>query len=384
MNAFIGRQNELAAVRQLLDAHRLLTLTGPGGCGKTRLALQAAGELTAAYRDGVWLIEFAALQEPALAPQTVAARLGLAERPGEDLLTTLQQHLQARHMLLLLDNCEHIVAACAQLSAALLAACPQVRLFATSREPLGVLGEVVWRVPPLSLPTPQPWRSPDSEAEALYACQQSEAIQLFVDRAAAAAPGFSLHAQNAGWVADICRRLDGQPLAIELAAARVRAFSVRQIAERLDDRFRLLVSGPRTAPPRQQTLQAALDWSYELLSDDEKTTLQRLAVFAGGWELEAAEAVCASPFDAGQTLNALANLVDKSLVVVEKTPDGPRYHCLETVRQYAGHKLVASGIAAQARDQHLAYYVAWAESSAALSDRCATHALDGAVRQRAR
>ena len=361
LSTFIGRKREIATVKGLLAEHRLLTMTGPGGCGKTRLALFAASELRADYEDGIWLAELDALADPALLPQAVASALGVREDAGYPLIEALINHLRTRSALLLLDNCEHIVESCAQFCAALLENCPGLRLLATSREVLGVPGEAVWIVPPLSLPDPQPWRSPDSEEESLIAYQQSEAVQLFVARATAALASFALTGENASWVADICRRLDGLPLAIELAAARVRAFSARQIAERLDDRFHLLSSGLRTAAPRHQTLEATLDWSYGLLPEGEQTVLRRLSVFAGGWTLEGAEAVCAGALDPPGVIYALANLVDKSLVVVERPPGETRYHFLETIRNYAQQKLEQAGEAAPARDRHLDFYIRWAE-----------------------
>jgi predicted ATPase/DNA-binding CsgD family transcriptional regulator len=365
-SAFIGRGREIGVVQRLLHSYRLVTLTGPGGCGKTRLALQAAQDQTGSFPDGVWLVELAPLANPELVPHVVASSLGVREDAAAGAATptgALINHLRSRRALLLLDNCEHLVDACAQLCAALLEACPDLVVLATSREILRIPGEAVWSVPPLSLPDPQPWRSPDQFQEALSAYQQSEAVQLFAARAAAAVPGFALDSQTAPWVAEICRRLDGLPLAIELAAARNRAFSVQQIAERLDSRFHLLSQGSRTAAPRHQTLDAALDWSFNLLDDEEQLVFRRLGVFAGDWTLDAAEAVCQSRDDRGDVLNTLANLVDKSLVVPDQASGETRYHLLATIRSYDLQKLEAAGETAAARDRHLEYYLRWAESA---------------------
>ena len=365
LSSFIGRRREMAEVARLLAEQRLLTLTGPGGSGKTRLALEVGRQAQPDYDDGVWLVELAALGAGELLPQTVAAALGVRERTDESLLDSLLGHLRPRHSLILLDNCEHLLDACAELVAALLAACPDLRILATSREPLGIPGAGVWLVPPLSLPAPQPWRDPAGGLAALDGYRQAEAVQLFEARARAALPSFELTADNAPWVADICRRLDGLPLALELAAALVRAFSARQIAERLDDRFRLLTSRRRAGPPRHQTLAAALDWSHDLLAGQERALLRRLAVFAGGWRLAAAESVGAGDDIAtSEVLELLSSLVDKSWVVVERAGDERRYLYLETVRQYAYEKLAAAGEAEATRDKHLAYYTQWAESAA--------------------
>ena len=364
LSPFIGRTHDLAEIQRLLSEHRLLTLTGPGGSGKTRLALQVAWESGPLYADGIWLVELASLTDPALLPQTIATVLGVREEAGRPWFQSVIDHLRAGQLLLLLDNCEHLIEACAQLCAAVLAACPGIRLLTTSREVLRVPGEAVWLVSPLSLPEPQPWLSPDTEREAFLAYERSEAVQLFTARAAAASAAFTLTVHNASWVADICRRLDGLPLAIELAAARTRAFSVRQIAERLDDRFRLLSGGPRTVAPRHQTLEATLDWSYDLLPASEQSLLRYLAVFVGGWTLEDAEGVCAEAIEPTEVLPTLANLVDKSLVVVEQSAGETRYRYLETIRTYAQLKLEQAGEAVQARDRHLDFFVRWAEAGA--------------------
>jgi predicted ATPase/class 3 adenylate cyclase len=285
LTSFVGRAREIVEVKRLLSTTALLTLTGPGGCGKTRLALQVAAELIDEYADGVWLVELAGLIEPALVPHSVATALHLREGPDRTVHAAMRQYLETRELLLVLDNCEHVVAACAEMAEALVRSCPRLRILATSREPLGVGGEIVWRVPPLSLPGPQGEPS-------VRSLLQYEAIRLFVERTTAVQPGFPLTPQNASAVATVCRQLDGLPLAIELAAARTRALSVEQIAARLDARFRLLTGGSRTASPRQQTLRGALDWSYDLLSQKERGLLRQLSVFAGGWTLEAAETIC--------------------------------------------------------------------------------------------
>ncbi|RMD95974.1 MAG: adenylate/guanylate cyclase domain-containing protein [Bacteroidetes bacterium] len=362
LNTFIGRNREIAEVKTLLAEHRLLTLTGPGGCGKTRLAIRVARELPATYEDGLWLTEFAALAEADLVPQAVAFTLGVREQTGRSIHESLVNYLQSRKTLLILDNCEHLITACAQLAATLLASCPGVKILATSREPLGVPGEVVWAVPPLSLPEPQPWRNPASETDARRAYEQSEAVQLLLVRAQEASPTFSLTPENGPWIADLCRRLDGIPLAIELAAAHTRTFSIRQIVQRLDDRFQLLTSRLRTTPVRHQTLEAMLDWSYTLLSESEQKVLQRLAVFAGGWTLAAAEAVCTGDgVRAEEMMVLLANLVDKSLVQVERMDGERHFALLETIRQYAHQKLTQAGALESARERHLSYFLQWAE-----------------------
>ncbi|MCS7197191.1 MAG: tetratricopeptide repeat protein [Candidatus Bipolaricaulota bacterium] len=356
LTSFIGREREMREVKELLKQTRLLTLTGSGGCGKTRLALQVAADLLEEYPDGIWFVDLSVLADPALVPSTVAATLGIHEEPGRPALTTLAEALKPRTLLLILDNCEHLVTACAQLAETLLRTCPTLKILATSREALGIAGEVAWRVPSLSLPQPHELTHPDSLAR----ITRYEAIRLFIERAEAASPEFRVTPQNIRAIAQICQRLDGIPLAIELAAARVKALSVEQIAARLDDRFRLLTGGSRTALPRQQTLRAMMDWSYELLNERERTLFRRLSTFAGGFTLEAAEAICADEqIPVHEIMDLLLNLVSKSLVVF--SDEDARYRLLETVRQYARDKLLETGEAVQVRTRHRDWFLALAE-----------------------
>ncbi|HEY7144445.1 MAG TPA: LuxR C-terminal-related transcriptional regulator [Streptosporangiaceae bacterium] len=347
-NSFVGRERDIAELAQLLGDVRALTLCGPGGIGKTRLALRLACEIVPGFPDGAWLVELADTTDPALLPRRIATALGVREEPDRPLAETLADALRPRALLLILDTCEHVVDACAALVHQLLAGCPGLRLIATSREPLRVRGETVWRVPPLAVPDGPAAGDPAGH----------EAIRLFVERAAAARPGFTLADANSSAVASLCRTLDGMPLAIELAAARVRALSIEQIAGRLGDRFRLLASGDRTAPPRQQTLRAAVDWSYELLTGPEQTLLRRLSVFTG-WNLEMAEQVCADEvIPAGQVLDLLVALIDKSLVTLDGELDGDaRYRLLDTIREYAADRLAASGEQEAVRLRHRDYLV---------------------------
>jgi predicted ATPase/DNA-binding CsgD family transcriptional regulator len=365
LSSFIGRQSEIHEIRQMLLSDRLVTLTGPGGCGKTRLALKVAQELIGEFNHGVWFVELASVADPALVPQTIAAALNVREQSGRTLIDILVDYLSSRRLLLILDNCEHLIAACAQIADTLLQKCPHLKILATSREALGITGEVAWTVPPLSLPRKRPWTNPSSTQDALSLYEESESVQLFVVRATAISPDFRLTFENGAWVAEICRHLDGMPLAIELAAARARSLSVQQIAQRLDDRFHLLTSGSRTAPPRHQTLASTLNWSYALLSGKEQKVLRRLSVFAGGATLEAAEAVCAGEgLESSEVLNTLSHLVDKSLVMVIRPEGGEtRYRLLETIRQYALEKLEESGALEESKDRHLEYFIRWAESA---------------------
>ncbi len=356
LTSFVGRAQECAAVAELLASQRLVTLTGPGGTGKTRLALHVAADRLEQCSHGVWLVELAPLADPLLVPLAVASVLGLREEAGRPLLTVLTDYLRTRTLLLLLDNCEHLVDACAQLAETLLRSCPQLRILASSRESLGVAGEAPFRVPPLH--TPDPRQLPELEAFAQY-----EAVRLFTERATSVLPSFRVTSGNMAALAQVCSRLDGIPLALELAAAHVNVLRVEQIAARLDDRFRLLTGASRSAVPRQQTLRALIDWSYDLLSALEQQVLRHLAVFAGGWTLEAAEAVCAGEgLEQERVLDVLSRLVDKSLVQAERVPgQEARYRMLETIRQYALERLAASGEADTIRRRHAEHYLAVAE-----------------------
>ncbi|HZC18117.1 MAG TPA: AAA family ATPase, partial [Rubrobacteraceae bacterium] len=358
--SFIGREREVLEVKRLLAMTRLLTLTGAGGSGKTRLALKVARDLVGAYPEGVWLVELASLSEGELVPQAVASALGVREQPGRPLLETLEDALRATKALLVVDNCEHLIDAAARLTDALLSACPKLRILATSRESLGVEGETLWLVPPLSLP--DPLRPPTTVEGAVG----YEAVRLFLDRARSRLPAFKLTPQNTQAVVGICRTLDGIPLALELAAARMSALAVEQIAERLEDSLRLLSSGgSRTVEPRHRTMRAALKWSHDLLSEPERKLFGRLSVFAGGFTLEAAEAVGEGDgIERGEVLDLLCNLVEKSLVVAEANGDGGvRYRMLQPVRQYGQERLEESGEAEQARERHVRYYLKLVEDA---------------------
>jgi predicted ATPase/DNA-binding CsgD family transcriptional regulator len=360
-NSFVGRERDLTELAGLLGQVRALTLCGPGGIGKTRLALRLAWELVPDYPDGAWLAELGDTDDPERVPARVATALGIRPEPGRPVTDTLADALRPRRMILILDTCEHVVGACAALAHQLLAACPAVRLIATSREPLRVRGETAWRVPPLAVPAQFGELSEADLAE-------HEAIRLFAERAAAVRPGFRLTGENIGAAVRLCRTLDGIPLAIELAAARVRALSVEQIDTRLSDRFQLLASGDRTAPPRQQTLQAAVDWSYELLTGPEQILLRRLSVFAG-WNLETAEQVCAGDGIAPEeVLPLLAALIDKSLVTLDaEVAATARYRLLDTIRQYAASALAASGEQTAIRRRHRDCLLDLVEAAAAVA-----------------
>ncbi|MGH2372868.1 MAG: ATP-binding protein [bacterium] len=357
LSSFIGRETEIVEVRRLLATTHLLTVVGIGGAGKTRLALQVADQVVEEFPHGVYLVELAQVTDPSLVAQAVAASLGVREDPGRPLIESLKGHLQTRRMLLVLDNCEHLVDTVAALATELLGAAPGLKLLCTSREALAIAGEAAWRIPSLSVPDPR--RALDRHALETY-----EAVRLFVERAAEVVAGFVLTEQNAPAIVQICRRLDGIPLAIELAASRVRVLTPDQIAARLDDRFRLLAGGSRTAMPRQQTLKAAMDWSYDLLTPPEAAVLRRLSVFSRGCTLTAAEAVCAADDVGGnEVLDLLTRLVDKSLVVAEEEDRENRYRLLETVKQYGRDKLVEAGEAPAVRHRHLEWFLAFVESA---------------------
>lgn len=352
VSSFIGRERELIKVKTLLVTTRLLTLLGVGGLGKTRLSLQVATDVLSDYPEGVWFVELAALTEGSLVPQAIATSLGVKEEAGRPVIEAVLKYVANRRLLIVLDNCEHLLQACTELSKSLLQSASELKILASSREPLRISGETIYHVPPLSIP------GADEDID-LVGLAKHAAVRLFMDRAIAVQASFALAESNAQAVSEICRRLDGIPLAIELAAARVRTLSVHIIAARLSDRFRLLTRGDRAALPRQQTLQALIDWSHELLSERERVVLRRLAVFAGGFTLEAAEAVGATGTVASEdVLDLLTLLVDKSLVVLE--PDG-RYRLLDTVQEYARAKLRESGDEIQTRSRHLSFYLALAE-----------------------
>jgi predicted ATPase/DNA-binding CsgD family transcriptional regulator len=336
-NSFVGRERELGELHELAVSMRAVTLCGPGGIGKTRLAQRVLAGLDGEFPDGVWFVELGDLRQPDLVVSRVASVIGVDEEPGRALLDTLADALRPRRLLLALDTCEHLIDSCARLCHRLLASSPGLHVLATSREPLRMAAETVWQVPPLSLPQP-------GAAEAPKELCRYEAVRLFGDRAEAAFPGFALGPANARAVSTLCRSLDGVPLAIELAAAWVRALSVEQIVMRLDDRFRLLTSGDRTAPPRQRTLRAAIDWSHDLLAAREQVLLRRLSVFAG-WSLEMAEQICpGDDLPAADVLDLLAALAGKSLVVVDTTASGQtRYRMLDTIREYAAARLAEAG-----------------------------------------
>ncbi|WP_231995799.1 LuxR family transcriptional regulator [Mycobacterium sp. 852002-51163_SCH5372311] len=351
LTSFIGRQGQMTELRELVAGNRLVTLTGAGGTGKTRLAVEVAAQLNAEFSDGIWYVALAPITNAAVVPVTTARTLGLPDQPGRSTMDTLVRFFGEKTMLLLLDNCEHLLDACGTMIVELLGACPRLTVLATSREPLGVPGELAWLVPSLSL--------------------ADEAVELFSDRARHARPEFIVSEENTNLVKEICTRLDGMPLAIELAAARIRALSLKQIVDSLHDRFRLLTGGARTAVRRQQTLRASVDWSHALLTEPERVLFRRLAVFMGGFDLDAAQAVGAtSTAETYQLLDLLTLLVDKSLVVASETSidtgAGMRYRLLETIRQYAQEKLGESGEAVEIRTRHRDYYATTAAEREAL------------------
>jgi predicted ATPase/DNA-binding winged helix-turn-helix (wHTH) protein len=349
LNRFIGREREIAEIKALAASNRLVNVTSLGGTGKTRLSLQVARELLPHFEHGVWLVELAPISEDSRVAQAVGTVLGVRDQ-GEGMAAALARWSRDRHVLLVLDNCEHVLQGCAELAKQLLQAGPGVHLFASSREPLHVLGEALYPLSPLPVPDARYPIAPEM-------LQQYDSVALFIERATAASTAFRFGNANAEAVASICEQVDGIPLAIELAAARVRAMSVERIAAQLVDRFRLLTSGDRTAPARQRTLRDSLDWSYDLLSPPERTLLRRLSIFAGGWTLEAAEAVCAGgELQADDVVEVLAHLVEKSLVDIDAF--GERYRLLNTVREYAAEKLHASGEAQLVQGRHFDFFLA--------------------------
>ncbi len=332
LTSFIGREREINEVYLLLGTTRILSLTGTGGAGKTRLSLKVAARALERYPDGVWFIELATLTNPALVPQVVASVLDLREEPGRELTPILVEFIKPRKLLLVLDNCEHMVFACMSLADTLLHACANLTILVTSREALNIAGERSWQVPPLSLPDHR-------ERVPIENLNQYEAIQLFVERAVRIRSNFALTSENGQAVVELCRQLDGLPLAIELAAARVRAMSVKEIVERLDWRFKLLTHNVQDSEPRQQTLKALIDWSYDLLVEGEKTLLRRLSVFVGSFTLDAVIAVCGEGWEEIEVLDVLDELAEKSLIVVDEHQGEARYRLLETIRQYALNRL---------------------------------------------
>jgi predicted ATPase/class 3 adenylate cyclase len=358
LSPFVGREREVAEVRRLVGSSRLVTLTGAGGCGKTRLALQGAADLLDGSGDGVWLVELAAVTAEDDVPRTIATTLRITLQRAQSPLESLAEALAAQDILILLDNCEHLIGSCAKTADVLLRHCPRVHLLVTSREPLGIGGETIYRVPSLSLP------GADDDAAAAIA---SDAVALFADRARSQGVNLELaDPQTADLVVSVCRRLDGMPLAIELAAARLRSMSLGEVCERLDDRFRLLTGGSRTALQRQQTLRATVSWSYSLLTPTEQHLLARLSAFAGTFALPAAEAVCGfGDIDAYEVAELLGSLVDKSLVVAEPAVTSRRYRLLETIRMFAAERLAESGEAAATATAHCDYFLSVAETTAA-------------------
>ncbi len=356
LTSFIGRQKEIEQINEILTHHRLVTLTGAGGSGKTRLAIKVATTQLDAYPDGVWWVELAALNDPALVPSAIAQVLNVREVPNQPMRETLAHHLRTKQLLLALDNCEHLITACAELAEFLLTSCPHLKILATSREPLAIPGEHIYQVPTLDLP--------QSLEMPVHQVLNHEATLLFVERANAAKANFTLDEANTRAIAQICQRLDGIPLAIELAAARVQILSPTEIAARLDDRFSLLTHGSRTALPRHQTLRATIDWSYNLLTEPERILFRRLSVFAGGFTLEAVSAICAgADIDAASVLDALSHLVDKSLVIVDRQAVESRYRLLETLREYAHEKLGEAHEAEIISDRHLEFFANLAEEA---------------------
>jgi predicted ATPase/transcriptional regulator with XRE-family HTH domain len=355
LTTFIGRERERGDITRQIAKHRLITLTGSGGVGKTRLALHVGEQVLADFPDGVWLVELAPLLDPVLVPHTTAMVIGLREEPQGSVIDMLSDYLREKQILLILDNCEHLLDACAQFADQLLKLCPRLKILATSREPLGILGEAMYPVPSLELPEMQ---------MLLEKIRDCESVRLFEERAQLAQINFSLTIDNVSAVAKICTHLDGIPLAIELAAARIRTFSAEQIAARLDESFSLLTTGNRAALPRHQTLKSAIDWSYDLLSATEQTIFQRLCVFVNGWTLESAKSICSdAKIIPDLVLGLLTQLINKSIVITQEEQGKSRYRMLETVRQYAQEKLLASGEAETYYDAHLNFFLKLAEEA---------------------
>ena len=357
LTSFIGREQEISQLEELATANRLVTLTGAGGAGKTRLAIELASRLINAFPDGVWLVELAALSDPRLVPQAVAQALGVKEQPTRPLIETLSDYLASKTLLLVLDNAEHLLEGCVQFVDLILRRSPDVAILVTSRERLGMAGELTYRVPSLTVPGASETLTPETVS-------QYEGVRLFVERAKLGRPDFDLTAENASSVASICARLDGMPLAIELAAPRLRSMSVDELSERLDQRFALLTDGSRAALPRHRTLRSMIDWSYDLLTDVEQAMLPRVSVFVGGWTLAAAEHVCTGDgIEKSDTIGVLTSLADKNLIIPEEQEGATRYRMLETIRQYALDRLRETGEEVTWRNRHFAWVLALAEES---------------------
>ncbi|WP_432922902.1 ATP-binding protein [Microbispora sp. CA-135349] len=358
ITTFVGRRRSAVRIRELLSTTRLVTVTGTGGVGKTRLALHVAEELSGEFDAGVWMVDLSALRDPALVPHAIMSAFGVADGSAQEPMTVLATALARRRLLLLLDNCEHLRDACAEIVGCLLRACPGLRVLSTSRQPLGLPGEHSLVLPPLQAPDPAAVTGPDE-------LQGYDAVKLFLDRATAVLPDFRLTADNAHDVAALCAQLDGLPLAIELAAVRLRALSVRQILQRLDQRYRLLNQGSTTARPRQQTLRGLMDWSHDLCSQEEQRLWARLSVFSGGFELEAVEEVCScEDLPRVRILDTVAALVEKSILIREEYDGRVRYRLLETIRQYGAERLaLGSETATAVRRRHRDYYLRLAESA---------------------
>jgi predicted ATPase/class 3 adenylate cyclase len=355
LTSFIGRDAELAEIKHLLSCTRLLTLSGSGGSGKTRLALQAAAEMVDRFTNGVWFVDMATVLDPNLLAIAVATALRLREQSGQTMIETLVAFLRDKRMLLILDNCEQIISASAELSEKLLKSCPDLQILATSREGLGIAGEITWRVPSLPIPSAQDLASFEKVAD-------NPSVRLFVDRAASVVRDFRLTPKNAASIVKVCQRLDGIPLAIELAAARVKTISPEEIALRLGDRFRLLTGGSRTALPRHQTLRAAIDWSYHLLGGMEGILFRRLSLFCGSFSLDAAESICENTdLDSMEVLDSVCRLVDKSLLILEQTEGSARYRMLETIREYAFERLRESDEVADVQSRFMAFFLSLSE-----------------------
>jgi len=358
LTTFVGRRKELAEIEERLKESRLLMLAGPGGCGKTRLALEVASRIRNRFPDGAWTVELASVAEPDLVPHAIAAALGVQDQPGQPLMSLISKFLRSKDALIVLDNCEHLLEPAAEMSETILRNCPQIRILATSREPMNLAGEVTWRVPGMALPDLR-------MAKRDQRIKDSDAVALFIDRARLADSGFSFNDANAAVVAQICLRLDGIPLAIELAATRVRVLQVEQILERLEQRFRLLTGGSRTVMPRHRTLRATFDWSYELLTEAERVLFRRMSVFAGSFPLEAVEMVCSDGSEE-PVLDLVTHLVDKSMLVADNlSTTGTRYRLLETLRQYGAERLQEAGETAAVKRRHADHFLDFAERSAA-------------------